>query len=158
MKWLISILCWLSLGFAITGYTAIDVYEFVHPQQEEQFRSVINELRCPKCQNQSIADSDAELARDIKQRVHQQVIAGRSNDEIVAFMVERYGDFVTYRPPLRVDTLLLWFGPFVVVFLALLVLLVRFVRRHRPDQPPALTPEEQARLARLLDKSSDRSR
>ncbi len=107
-------------------------------------------LRCLVCQNQSIADSSAELAQDLRRQIREQVAAGKTDDEIVAYMVARYGDFVLYEPPVKSSTALLWAGPalLVVVGFAVLARLVR-TRRTEPASPP-LTPEERERAARLL--------
>ena len=107
-------------------------------------------LRCLVCQNQSIADSSAELAQDLRHQIRDQVAAGKTDDEIVSYMVARYGDFVLYEPPVKGTTVLLWAGPalLLVVGFAGLVVLLR-ARRAEPEAPP-LTAEEHARAARLL--------
>jgi len=107
-------------------------------------------LRCLVCQNQTIADSNAELAQDLRRQITEQIAAGRSDDEIVAYMVARYGDFVLYQPPVKSTTVLLWAGPalLVVVGFAGLVHLVR-ARRAEPEASP-LTAEERDRAAKLL--------
>ncbi|MET0682834.1 MAG: cytochrome c-type biogenesis protein [Casimicrobiaceae bacterium] len=107
-------------------------------------------LRCLVCQNQTIADSNAELAQDLRRQIHEQIAAGRSDDEILAYMVARYGDFVLYQPPVKSTTALLWAGPalLVVIGFAGLIHLVR-ARRAEPEAPP-LTAEERDRAARLL--------
>jgi len=108
-----------------------------------------NELRCLVCQNQSIAESNAELAVDLRRQIREQIAAGRSDDEIVDFMVTRYGDFVLYRPPFKAATLLLWLGPALLV-LAGFWTLVRALRARRQAQAPPLTAEERERAKRLL--------
>jgi len=108
-----------------------------------------NELRCLVCQNQSIAESNAELAVDLRRQIREQIAAGRSDGEIVDFMVTRYGDFVLYRPPFKAATLLLWLGPALLV-LAGFWTLARALRARRQGQAPPLTPEERARAERLL--------
>ncbi|HBC55898.1 MAG TPA: cytochrome c-type biogenesis protein CcmH [Gammaproteobacteria bacterium] len=134
-------------------FAVIEVYEFEEEQQHQQYERLIDELRCPKCQNQNIADSNAPLAKDLRQKVHEQILDGKSHEEIVQYMVDRYGDFVTYRPPLRPVTYLLWFGPFVGVFLVLGILVWRTRRMARVAQQ-ALTQEEEAALAHLLSQNS----
>ena len=107
-------------------------------------------LRCLVCQNQTIADSNAELAQDLRRQIHEQIAAGKSDKEIVDYMVARYGDFVLYQPPVKSTTLLLWAGPALLVGIGFLVLAraVR-LRREQPEEP-ALTTEERERAARLL--------
>ncbi len=108
-----------------------------------------NELRCLVCQNQSIAESNAELAVDLRHQIRDQIAAGRSDDEIVDFMVTRYGDFVLYRPPFKTATLLLWVGPLLLV-LAGFWTLARALRARRQAQAPPLTADERDRAERLL--------
>jgi cytochrome c-type biogenesis protein CcmH len=107
-------------------------------------------LRCLVCQNQSIADSNAELAQDLRGQVRDQIAAGKTDDEIVAYMVARYGDFVMYEPPLKATTVLLWAGPALLV-LGGFVGLVHFLRSRRAaPASPDLSPEERRRAERLL--------
>jgi cytochrome c-type biogenesis protein CcmH len=120
------------------------------PAQEERARGIGRELRCLVCQNQSIEDSDADLARDLRRIVREQVAAGRSDAEVVGFVHDRYGDFVLLRPRFTAATALLWGTPAVALLAG--GLLLRSARRRRPDgaaAPAALTEAERARLARL---------
>ncbi len=121
--------------------------------REARYRALIAELRCLVCQNQSLADSHAELAADMRREVRALIEQGKSDDEIVQYLVARYGDFVRYRPPLKTSTVLLWAGPFALLALGLGVLLLR-VRRARPAASP-LSDEEAQRLQQLLDEPSD---
>ncbi len=107
-------------------------------------------LRCLVCQNQSIAESNAELAQDLRRQIHEQIAAGKSDEEIVDYMVARYGDFVLYQPPVKATTMLLWAGPALLLLLGFAVL-VRIVqtRRTQPDEAP-LTAAERERAERLL--------
>ena len=141
----------LSL-FSVASYAAIDVYEFKTPVEEQRFQALMGELRCPKCQNQNLAGSDAEIAKDLKKRTYQLMEEGKSDNEIREYMVERYGDFITYKPPVRGGTYLLWFGPFVLLIVVVITLLV--IRRRQVAPAPALSPEESARLSELLKRSS----
>ncbi len=116
--------------------------------QEARYRTLIHELRCLVCQNQTIADSNADLATDLREQVHQRIAAGQSDDQIRRYVTDRYGDFVLYKPPMSARTVLLWVGPFVLLLGALLFA-VRFVRR-RQTLPVAATADPD-RLRRLLD-------
>jgi cytochrome c-type biogenesis protein CcmH len=108
------------------------------------------QLRCLVCQNQSIAESNADLAVDLRRQINEQIAAGRTDGEIVDFMVQRYGDFVLYRPPFKAATLLLWLGP-ALLLLAGLWALARVLRsRNRAVDERPLSDEERARAARLL--------
>ena len=116
---------------------------------DRRVMSLAHELRCLVCQNQTLADSNAPLAVDLRNQIREQLAAGRSEGEVVEFLVARYGDFVLYRPPFKSTTALLWAGPF--LFLAFgAFMLVRFVRRRRVAEPE-LSPAERAQAAKLLE-------
>ncbi|MCG8535873.1 MAG: cytochrome c-type biogenesis protein CcmH [Pseudomonadales bacterium] len=145
---LISVFLW---GVGFSANATIDAYEFTDLDQEERFRQLVAELRCPKCQNQNIADSNAGLAKDIKDRVHLLLQEGKSNNEITVYMVERYGDFITYRPPVRPATWFLWFGPIVIAALVAFFLLIRKLT-SKPKQQSVVSPEQQRQVDELMKK------
>ena len=119
------------------------------PELEKRVTELSAELRCLVCQNQTIADSNADLAIDLRNQVREQLKRGATNEQIIDYMVERYGDFVLYRPPVKTTTLLLWVGPFLLLVIGLGALFYRLSRR--PAAPPAeLTAAERARAAALL--------
>ena len=124
--------------------------EFDSPEQETRFEELLEELRCMVCQNQTLADSNAGLARDLRKRTYNMVRSGKSNNEIIEHMVERFGDFVLYRPPLKKTTVLLWFGP--VIFL-LIAVSTFWIYSHRTRRKPIsdLSPVEREKAQRLLD-------
>jgi cytochrome c-type biogenesis protein CcmH len=134
-------LCWIVLSFSLRA--AED------PVLEKRVMTLSSELRCLVCQNQTLADSHADLAVDLRNSIREQMQRGASDKEIVAFMTARYGDFVLYRPPLKGGTLLLWFGPFLLLAIGAGVLLRRI--RRRRSAAPQLTEAERARVARLLE-------
>ncbi len=139
-----------------TAFAAIGIYHFDDPEQENRFRDLIAELRCPKCQNQNIADSNAPLSADLRQKVYTMMREGHTNEEILTYMVARYGDFITYRPPLNPTTWLLWFGPFVILGMVVLGLSI-WVRRRGSAAAGELSEAEQQRLRNLLaDSNEDR--
>jgi cytochrome c-type biogenesis protein CcmH len=115
--------------------------------------SLSHELRCLVCQNQTLADSNAELAVDLRNRIREEFRRGASEREVVEFMVTRYGDFVLYRPPLKASTLLLWFGPFLLLAFGAF-LLVKRLRRRRAEERE-LSEDDRARAARLLDPAEE---
>lgn len=115
---------------------------------EQRVQALSGELRCLVCQNQSLADSHAPLALDLKRQVREQLAAGQSDQQVIDFMVARYGDFVLYRPPVKATTWLLWFGPFLLLAVALAALLRRLARRRQPDHE--ITEVERRRAAELL--------
>jgi cytochrome c-type biogenesis protein CcmH len=119
------------------------------PVLERRVTNLSHELRCLVCQNQTLADSNAPLAIDLRNQIREQLAAGKSERDVVDFMVARYGDFVLYRPPLRGSTILLWAGPFAFV-VAGFTLLVRVLRRRR-IAAPQLSDAERRRAAKLLE-------
>ena len=127
--------------------------EFENPEQEQRYKVLIDELRCVVCQNQSVGDSNAELAQDIRDLVRKKIRAGDSNQQITEFMVERYGEFVLYNPPLNTKNYVLWYGPLVLLLLAF-IMLVYFIRRHAKNTAtaPSLTDEERLKLNEVLNK------
>ncbi|WP_028081515.1 cytochrome c-type biogenesis protein [Solimonas soli] len=114
-------------------------------EQQARYDALIRELRCLVCQNETIADSTAPLAADLRQQVEAQIAAGRSDAEIKRYLTDRYGDFVLYRPPFKAKTWLLWGGPFVVLLFALIVAL-RFARARKVAAPAAVDREALQRL------------
>ena len=119
------------------------------PALEKRVIELAAELRCLVCQNQSLADSNAGLAVDLRNQIRERMREGQSESQIVDFMVARYGDFVLYRPPVKGTTALLWFGPILLVAVGLVVLFVR-LRRRRAAAEPELSAVDHARAARLL--------
>ena len=119
------------------------------PVLEKRVMTLAEELRCLVCQNQTLADSNAPLAEDLRNQVREKMRQGKSDAEVVAFLVERYGDFVLYRPPLKATTLLLWFGPLLLLAVGFTVLLRR-VRRRRQAEDTGIGDEERKRAAELL--------
>ena len=115
MKKKILIACLLSVSLCL--HAAIETYQFDSPEQEARFRQLGYEIRCPKCQNQAIGDSDAEISGDLRAEVYRMLKDGANDEEIKEFMVARYGRYVLYNPPLNKHTLILWFGPAVLLIL-----------------------------------------
>ncbi|MGB1271744.1 MAG: cytochrome c-type biogenesis protein [Endozoicomonas sp.] len=109
---------------------AIDSYEFDSPEQERRFYELTNELRCPKCQNQSIADSNAPIAHDLRREVHRLLVEEVEDEGVIDFMLSRYGEFVLYTPRFEAKTLVLWLGPLFLLLIGLVVLVV-VVRNHK---------------------------
>lgn len=144
----IQLLLLLSMGLVAIAQEAKPMAE--DPELEKRVMKLSQELRCLVCQNETLADSRADLAVDLRNQVREQMRAGKSDQEIIAFLTERYGDFVLYNPPVKPSTYLLWFGPFVLL-LAGLAFLYRFVRQRRElisDQP--LSADERRRAEELL--------
>ena len=150
----------LVIGLSMSAWANIDTYQFDNPRQEAQYRALIEEFRCPKCQNQNLAGSDAPIAQDLKQKTYDMVKDGRSDAEIRQYMNERYGDFISYKPPVRPSTWILWFFPPVLL---VFVMLAWFIRNRNSSKRAAvianpieegyapLSAAEQQRLQDLLN-------
>ncbi len=126
---------------------------FQNATQEMRYRALIEEFRCPKCQNASLAGSDAPIAQDLKYKTYLLVKQGQSDDQIRQYMTSRYGDFMSYRPPINRATWVLWFAPLLVLMIVVLVWLIRTPSRKRLEVVP-LSAEESWRLNQLLGKDS----
>lgn len=139
--------------FSASALANIDLYEFDSPQQEAQYRGLIEELRCPKCQNQNLAGSDAPIAQDLKQKTYEMVKAGRSDTEIRDYMFERYGDFISYKPPIRPSTWILWFFPPVLLVVLILGWIYKAKKGRAVHQETVsqLSSAEEAKLAKILE-------
>lgn len=123
------IACWcLFLNICFAG---VDIYSFSTPQQKEQFAQLNNQLRCLVCQNQTIAESNAELASDLREIIYQKIRQGKSNQQITGYLVARYGDYILYRPPFNSFTALLWLGPLLFLSIGLCYLVYFTVRMRR---------------------------
>lgn len=145
-----------TLFLSLSAYATIEVYEFDTTAQEQQFKELGNTLRCPKCQNNTIADSNAALAVDLRQKVYEMTAEGKSKQEIIDYMIARYGNFVTYNPPLTPATSILWLGPIAVVVIGFSLIILRSRRTRRVEKDaPAWDAEKEAQLQALLDEKQD---
>ena len=142
-----------ALLFSSVAFSSIDALNFSSPQQESDYHQLTQSLRCPQCQNNNIADSNATIAVDMRGKVFELLQEGKSKNDVVDYMVARYGNFVTYDPPMTASTLVLWIAPLLLVLLG-----VVFLLRRKPKAQSAmksqdvLTDEDNARLAELLNK------
>ena len=138
------VICFAAVASAKEATPAED------PQIEQRMRALTEQLRCLVCQNETLADSRADLAEDLRKEIREQMKAGKSDREIIAFLTQRYGDFVLYKPPVKSTTYLLWFGPFVLLFAGTGVL-YRYLKRRREliDDKP-LTADERKRAEEIL--------
>ncbi|UCJ15172.1 cytochrome c-type biogenesis protein CcmH [Pseudomonas sp. MM211] len=147
----------LSLLLVLVGvaHAAIDTYEFASEAERARYRQLTEELRCPKCQNQNIADSDAPIAMDLRAEIYRMLEAGDSNAQIIDYLVARYGDFVLYKPPVTRRTLLLWYGPAALLVGGFVLLGVIVLRRRKAggEVSTGLSNDEQQRLAQLLEQA-----
>lgn len=132
------------------AFAAIEERQFDTPEQEERYKRLSAELRCPLCLNSNLAGSDAPIAADLRQQIYEQIMAGRSDEEIIAFMSERYGDFILYRPPVTPGTYLLWFGPPLLLLAGFLIARRVMKRSQESAEDADLSLEEQRKLSRYL--------
>ncbi len=146
---LLNISIGINLSFSSISVAGIEFAKFDDLKKEQLYKRLINELRCLVCQNQTIAGSNAGLAKDLRKITYDMIREGKSYDDVVAFMTKRYGDFVMYRPPFKLRTALLWIGPAVFLIIGLWLML-RYVR-SRSGQNKELSEEEHKRAAALLD-------
>ena len=160
MKYL-SASSWLAAAVlvlvALKAVAVIEIAPLSSEELESRYRVLIDELRCPKCQNQNLADSNSPIAADLRAQIRTQLEAGKSDEEIVTYLVQRYGEFVRYRPAVKKDTLVLWFAPGVIFVVAMIIALVviRGHRRQAAAEAP-LSDTEKQRLERLVaDGDSD---
>ena len=152
---LLAAMCLLTVLLPAPGWSGEAVPTEQDPVHEKRAVHLAEQLRCLVCQNQSIAESNAELAVDLRRQIREQIAQGKTDAEIADYMVQRYGDFVLYRPPVRATRLLLWFGPPLLLVIGIAVL-VGFVRRRRERiaQRP-LSDDERREAERLLQSSAE---
>ena len=136
------------LAFIATASADLSQYVFVDSAEEARFKSLISELRCLVCQNQSLLDSDAGLAQDLRFETYKLMKSGKTDGEVINFLVDRYGDFVLYRPPFKASTYFLWLGPFALL-LIMVVVVLRAIKRQGKTKAP-LTADEEQQLDELL--------
>ncbi|MDW1631822.1 cytochrome c-type biogenesis protein [Vibrio sp. Y176] len=147
-----------ALTFSLAAHAAIEVYEFDNLEQEQQFKELGHTLRCPKCQNNTISDSNAELAQDLRHKVYEMTKEGKSQEEIVDYMIARYGNFVTYNLPFTMSTAILWLGPLAVVLggFGLIVLRSRKSKaKVTANNDEKWDEQKEARLKALLEEENN---
>ena len=144
----------LTLACLGTAQASIDTYEFSSQAERERYRTLVEELRCPKCQNQNIADSDAPIAMDMRDEIFKKLGEGQSSEQIVEFLVDRYGDFVRYKPPVNKSTLILWYGPAGLLAFGFVMVAIIVIRRRRSTRTKQneqkLSSDEKNRLSDIL--------
>jgi len=139
----------IIIALSFSAQAKVEILKFENSAMEADYRQLVNELRCLVCQNQNLADSNAELAHDMRNQVAEQLKKGLTRKEIVTYMVDRYGDFVMYRPPFKSTTMLLWLGP-VVFFIIAAAVIVSFVRKQKIDKSD-LSEQQTNKAHSLLD-------
>lgn len=145
--WFFIGLITISISPLLAQATVSD-YQFATQQQAKQFSSITHELRCLVCQDEDLWNSQAKLAADLREQVANMIKAGRSNQEIKTYMVARYGDFVLFKPPLNIKTVLLWSGPFVAILLGALIML-GLIRKNSRRKLPSLSDVQKEKLKHM---------
>jgi cytochrome c-type biogenesis protein CcmH len=148
MKRLSTILFLVLSGIACAG---VEYREFANPEQQQAYENLTSELRCLVCQNQTIADSNAELAADLRRQVYEMLQQGKSKQDIAQFMTDRYGDFVLYNPPFKLKTGLLWIGPAAFLLIGLIAVFL-FARRKKAAEKNEISAEKRQKIRSLLEK------
>jgi cytochrome c-type biogenesis protein CcmH len=160
----------LSVLLSSSSFAVIETYEFGSPVDEKRYQHFLDELRCPKCQNQNLKDSDSPIAADLREQLHLLIDDGKSDTEITAFMVARYGEFILYRPRLNSETAILWFGPAALLLFAgfVLIMVVRRSQKAALSNATAISAatsgdnivistDQQKQLDQLLTDGNDQS-
>ncbi len=159
LKWALSLALAVS---SLQAFAVIELLEFDSEAEKERYQVLIDELRCPKCQNQNLADSNAQIAVDLRNKVRELMDQGKSDDEIKAHLVARYGDFVLYRPEVKTETYVLWYGPAIMLLFGALVVIIVLVnnKRKSADNDDTANSEEdrEARLKKLLNENSEKNK
>jgi cytochrome c-type biogenesis protein CcmH len=148
---LVIIFALLMVFSSTVKASPVDTYVFQDEVTKIRFQALNKELRCPKCQNQNLADSNSPIAADLRKEVYQLLQQGKADSEIVNFMVDRYGEFVLYRPRVSQLTYVLWFGPIVLIFGGMLIVVVIVRRKPVAKKDLVLTTTQQKKLSRFLD-------
>lgn len=139
----------LALSLSLPVFAAIEAVEFDNPETTSRYQAIIAELRCLVCQNQNLADSNAELAKDLRRKTAEMIKAGDNDEEILDYMQERYGDFVLYSPRFNSGTALLWVGPFILLLFAAGFLIIRIKRRQDHELLKPLSKQNEAQRVKV---------
>lgn len=141
------VICFMHVSHSLQS--ADEPLSFDNSSQEQRFKTLVEEVRCLVCQNQSLADSNADLAQDLREEIQRMILAEKEDEEIISFLVERYGDFVLYRPPWKMTTILLWLGPFMLFTLALISVYLRVNGKQGSDDE-IVSEEQKKQISHLL--------
>lgn len=149
----------ISVFFLVpTAQSVVEVNQFETVEEEKRYKELLEELRCPKCQNQNLLDSDAPIAKDLRRRTRSLIEEGKSNEEVKSYMLDRYGDFVLYKPRFNAATALLWLGPFILLGVVVILLLRRIKNKSEEELlKPSQSDDEATRIKvrNLMSNSPD---
>ncbi|MEO0443878.1 MAG: cytochrome c-type biogenesis protein [Pseudomonadota bacterium] len=143
----------LSLLAFSPSFAAVDIYQFDTESQRMRYHALMEELRCPKCQNQNLSGSDSHIAADLRRELHRLLLAGNTDREIKDFMVARYGDFVLYKPPLSAATMMLWGLPILLLVFAAVAFAIIVGKRRQSIEAAGLSDQDQRRLKEIINLS-----
>jgi len=150
MKYLLPLFLFFSL--IAPAQAAIEAYQFKDAKTEAEYKHLIKVLRCLVCQNQDLADSNADLAKDLRRQTYQMLQQGKTRQDVIDYMVARYGDFVLYDPPLKKNTLILWLGPFALLLFVLVMVMFKIKKTRSVEAPE---PQKLDQAKDLLSKNGD---
>lgn len=139
----------ITVSFTVLAYSS-DTYTFKDEVTEKRYKSLVKDLRCPKCQNQNLADSNSAIATDLRREVYELLAQGKADSEIVDFMVKRYGDFVLYKPKVSRATYVLWFGPAFLLLIGVIVVIVVIRKKANRKPQKRLSSEQKSKLEQIL--------
>lgn len=149
MNRLVIFIASIILAFNVSAFTS-DTYTFDDEVTQIRYNALVKELRCPKCQNQNLADSNSPIAADLRREVYELLQLNKSDGEIVDFMVERYGEFVLYRPKFSALTYILWFGPAILLFIGVVIVMFVLKNSAKKKQPQQLSTAQKNKLEQIL--------
>ena len=152
---LLGLIGLLYMTLAALTQAGVEVRNFTDPAQERRYHQLVDELRCLVCQNQNLADSNSQLALDLRDKIYEMVKTNQTDQQVIDYMVSRYGEFVLYNPPLDLVTAALWIGPFILLFLAIILLLINIKNRNK-ETPATLTDADHKRSSKLLNDNEDK--
>lgn len=150
----IALISYLLISFS-SNASPVETFKFKDDITKVRFQTLTKELRCPKCQNQDLADSNAPIAADLRKQIYAQLNQGKSDKEIVDYMVARYGEFVLYRPRVSSLTYVLWFGPAIILFFGAIIVVVILRKRTTKEESSELSSAQQQKLEQLLNADND---
>lgn len=152
VSFLLVLCCLVPIAIAIVApvYAAIEVYQFENDAQEDRFKDLSDQLRCPMCLNSNLSGSDAPIAADLRVEIYEQILDGHSNDEIIDFMTQRYGEFINYRPALNASTFILWFGPLFLLLAGFAIIWRMGKNSQKLVEATELSADEQVKLDKIL--------
>tara|TARA_R110002073_G_scaffold37621_6_gene108402 strand:- start:16106 stop:16561 length:456 start_codon:yes stop_codon:yes gene_type:complete len=142
------------LAISLPGVAAIDAYSFPNDELRDRYHTLIDELRCPQCLNTNLAGSDSMISKDLRREVHRLLLEGQTDEEVLDFMYERYGDFILYEPRIKKGTIALWFGPLALLLVALLI---GFRVARRKTAVVELSEAEREKIAQLIEPSNEKT-